>query len=225
MVLRPGSKPITALVPLLLAGLLRVSFLLDLRTAAAVLLEGGIVAWALWQRPPFLMAELRLLRYAFFSWRDHPEIPTGARAIPLPADSWIVQMLGMIAAMSVLEAAGLHMVLVRSHPRVAWLLTAVSLYGTIVLVALARSIVLRPTLVTADELILRYGLLRQMRIARDNIVAIRPARPADQPDARFTFGLDPKFVIELREPVTVESLYGLRRRNARTVAISAMLDI
>ena len=171
------------------------------------------------------MAELRLLRYALFSWRHRPEVPPGARAVPLPADSWIVQMLGMVAGVSVMEAVGLHLVLMGSHPWIAWVLTAVSLYGTILLVALARSIVLRPILVTDDEVVLRYGLLRQLRVARDNIAAIRPARPTDKADVLFTFGADPKFLVEFRSPVVVESLYGLRRRTARTAAISAILDV
>ena len=47
-----------------------------------------------------------------------------------------------------MEAAGVHLIVQRWNPTIAWLITAASLYGAVLLAAIARSIVLRPVLVT-----------------------------------------------------------------------------
>ena len=211
LVVRPGVKPLVTIIPVLLAALLRISFLLSFRMAAGFVLEAGLVAYTLYRKPRFLMTELHLIRYALFSWRDRADVPAGARAIPLPEDSWIVDLFYMLAGVSVMEAAGLHLVIARSHPKLAWILTGLSLYGAMMLVALARSIVLRPVLVSDGEVFLRFGLLRQVCVSRDNIREIRRAVAGEKGEVDFTFGADVTHIIELRKPAKVEALYARAR--------------
>ena len=106
----------------------------------------------------------------------------------------------------------MHLVVRRWSPVAAWVLTALSVYAAIWIVALARSIVLRPVRVTADALILRVGLLWNVTVPRANVLRIGPmGAPPDRGYLRIGPLADPSFLIEAREPVIAEGPYGLRR--------------
>ena len=125
-------------------------------------------------------------------------------------------LLGVIAVASIGEAAGVHLMVRRWSELAAWALTAFSIYGAVWIVALARSIVLRPVLVTADSLELRAGLLWSVTVPRSNIHRIsEPLAPPDRGQAGYLrIGplADPRFLIELKEPVVAEGPYGIRKR-------------
>ena len=91
-------------------------------------------------------SEIAVFYYAFFSWRAKPE----AAGFTIHRETGFVTLLGVVAVASIGEATGMHLVLRRWSHVAAWVLTALSVYGAIWIVALARSIVLRPVLVTAD---------------------------------------------------------------------------
>lgn len=56
--------------------------------------------------------------------------------------------------------------------RAAWIVTGLSLYGALWALALSRSFALRPTLVTANEIVVCFGLLFTLRIPRNVIRAV-----------------------------------------------------
>lgn len=232
LVIRSGAQSWITLVPVLLAGLLRTSLLMpstfSWKPAVGIFSEVALLALVAYRvrsgESNFVTravtAELSLLGYAFFSWRRRSEIPAGARAFTLHRESGIVTLFGLLAAVSVVEAAGVHLIVQRWNPTAAWVITALSLYGAVLLVALARSILLQPVLITADDVYLRFGLLRQARIARSNIASIQAAGDP-LPKVKFTGGADLRQVIHTHEPVVVEYLYGFRRE---TTAIAVTLD-
>jgi hypothetical protein len=110
----------------------------------------------------------------------------------------------------VVETFLVHLVVMRWSLLAAWILSALSTYGTVWLVAAARAFVLRPVLVEADELIARSGILWTVRIPLAAIAAVEPGGtdhamklpPASQPNV----------ILRLSRPVIAHGMYGLTRR-------------
>lgn len=162
-----------------------------------------------------LAGELAVFWYAFASWRSAPDIPSGARAFTLHRESGVATLFGFLAGISLMEAALLHLLVARWSVTAAWILTALSVYGAVWLIAVARSFSLRPVLVTDDELIVRAGLLWTVRIPRSQVAIERPGGPSD---LRVPLLADPNVVLRLAEPLVARDLYGMTRK-VSTVAI------
>jgi len=113
-------------------------------------------------------------------------------------------------AASLMEAALVHLALK------LWILTAVSVYGTICLTAFARSFKRRPVLVTKEELIVRAGLLWTVRIPREAVVCESPGTICD---LRLPPLAEPNVVLRLGKPVVAHGLYG-RTRRVSTIGLS-----
>jgi hypothetical protein len=162
-----------------------------------------------------LAGELAVFWYAFASWRSAPDVPPGARAFTLHRESSVATLFGFLTGVSLMEAALLHLLVARWSVTAAWILTALSVYGAVWLVAVARSFSLRPVLLTDDELIVRAGLLWAVRIPRCQVAIERPGNPCD---LRVPVLADPNVVLRLVEPVVARGLYGMARK-VSTVAI------
>lgn len=162
-----------------------------------------------------LAGELAVFWYAFASWRRTREVPPGARAFTLHEQSGAATLLGFLAGVSLMEAALVHLIIARWSVTVAWVLTAVSIYGAVWLGAVARSFRVRPMLVTENEVVVRAGLLWTVRIPRD-AVAIESA--VSTYDLKVPLLAEPNVVLRLRTPRIAYGIYGLRRR-VSTIAI------
>ncbi len=233
LVVRAGVQPLITVVPVLLSGLLRATYVLpDLgatNIAVAVLCELGI-AWFVMRRggnsfpARIFLSELSILRMAFAGWLMKPDVPAGARAFSMHKENGAATLFGFLAAISFGEAVGMHFVIQRWSPVAAWWITGLSLYGSVLLIALARSFVLRPIVVTETSVLLRAGLLWSVEVARENIVAAN--RLTEIPDRSAPGNLrivgigDPNITVELREAVTAEGLYG-RRKLVRRIGVAA----
>ena len=161
--------------------------------------------------------ELAIIYYSLFSWRAKPHVPSGARALTLHRESGFAALLGILAVLSVVESALVHLVVQRWSIAAAWALTIVSLYGAVALVAIARSLVLRPVLLFDESIVIRCGLLWSIEIPAASISTVRRAMApfpvrGTRGYLRATGGSDPKWIIELREAVTAEGMYGIRKR-------------
>ena len=69
-------------------------------------------------------------------------------------------MLGLVA----IEAFAVHLMMSRFSLPAACILTALSVYAIIWMVAEARAVVLNPLLVGNDELVARWGMLARERV-------------------------------------------------------------
>lgn len=233
LVIRRGTQPLYTIAPVILAGMLRVSYIMpatsSIKIAIGVACEAGLVAFAFTigrhtRAGRIIAGEIGILRTALFSWRDRPEVPAGARAFTVHQESGLVPMLGLLAFVSVLEAAGVHLIVRRHSATLAWILTAISLYGAIVVIGIARSFALRPVLVTDHALELRNGLIWSIAVPRECIASIAPAsQPFPDKRARgylrITGGGDPRWIVTLREPLIAEGLFGIRKQ-VRTIGLS-----
>lgn len=163
-----------------------------------------------------LAGELSIFWYAFASCRRAPDVPRGARAFTLHRQSGVATLFGFLAGISLMEAALVHLLVARWSVTAAWVLTCLSVYGALWLAAVARSFVLRPVLVTTDEIVLRAGLLWTVRIPFSSITTERPGASCD---LRVPILADPNVVLRLAEPAIARGLYGITR-NVTRVAIA-----
>ena len=168
-----------------------------------------------------LAAELGAVYYALRPWRAQPHTPPGARAFAMDARSGLAGVWGILAGLAGLEVVALHLLLAQSRPGVAWVATAFGAYGLLWFVGFARAIRLRPVLVSATHLDVRYGLAFRLRLERQRVASIRPATPADRREATVVPSRrTPAWCLALTEPVVAEGLFGRRivvRRLALTV--------
>jgi len=165
--------------------------------------------------------EFSLLYYALFSWRAKPHVPSEAKAFSLHKRGGQPDLLFGLAIASVLEILPMHLVLNHWSPAWAWIGTGLSLYGAIWIMGLARSFELRPVLVGADYVDLRYGLLFRLRIPREMIRIVRRAKPGDATSATVVPRKDePNLYIELVSSMQAEKLFGFRKGVSR-IAVRA----
>jgi hypothetical protein len=162
-----------------------------------------------------LASELAIGYYAFASWRRRSEVPAGASAFTLHRQSGVATLFGFLAGISVMEAALVHVVVARWSSLAAWLLTTISVYGAIWLVAVARSLVLRPVVIARGEIIVCAGLLWTIHIPLD-ACEIEPS--GARCDLRVPMLAQPNVQLRLSEPVTARGMYGITRR-VSTIAL------
>jgi hypothetical protein len=162
-----------------------------------------------------LAGELAIFWYAFASWRCAPDVPDGAHAFTLHRQSGVATLFGFLSGVSLMEAALIHLLVARWSVTVAWVLTALSVYGAVWLAAVARSFVLNPVLVTETEVIVRAGLLWSLRLPRGSATIERPGAVCD---LRVPILADPNVVLRLAEPMIARGLYGITRK-VTTVAV------
>ena len=164
-----------------------------------------------------LAGELSVLYYAS-AWRAKPHVPAGSRAFTLHNRSGFGDLILFVGLASLLEVVPVHLVVARWSGTVAWVLTALSLYGALWAFALGRSFALRPTLVTADALLVRFGLLFSLRIP---FTSVRGISPEPVPGAQILpRNTEPAFYLEFTEPLEARMLPGLTKRIA-SIGLSA----
>ena len=110
-----------------------------------------------------LASEIAVFYYAFASWKQRRTC-RGSRAFSIHEQSGVAALFGMLAGVSVMEAALVHLVVMRWSVAAAWVLSALSIYGMVWLVAMARAFVLRPVLVQEGELVARSGMMWTVRV-------------------------------------------------------------
>lgn len=141
--------------------------------------------------------ELAVVWYALFSWRARPHVPGGARAFTIHRESGVATLFGFLAAVAAGEVVAVHFVVAKWSHTGAWLASAAGTYGLLWLVAMARSTVLRPVLLTEDSVVIRFGILRCARVPFRTIASLRVA--------------DGRVAITMAEAVRVDGPYGTRR--------------
>jgi hypothetical protein len=125
-----------------------------------------------------------------------------------------------LAIAVVFEAFPVHLLLRHWSPLAAWICTGLDAYGLLWLVAMARAANLRPILVGADRILVRIGLIWEAEFTRQSIASCR--RISGAPPPRKSNGYlraavlnDPEWLIQFREPVMVQGLFGTRRAITR----------
>ena len=95
---------------------------------------------------------------------------------------------------------------------------ALSVYGAVWLVAMARSFALRPILVIGNELEIRAGLLATLRVPLARIARATPISEAAAGDWKMLPLSAPNLRLSFTMPVEARTIYG-RRRTVRHVVL------
>jgi hypothetical protein len=103
--------------------------------------------------------EVAVFYYALFAWRARPQSAPGQRAFGLAEASGY----GMFSILLIMAAAGegvpLHLLLRSWSQAGAWIFTGLGIYSFVWMVALRRSLTLRPVLIGSETVLLQVGFL------------------------------------------------------------------
>jgi hypothetical protein len=163
-----------------------------------------------------LATEMAVFYYAFGAWRSKTDVPAGARAFSIHRQSGVAALFGVLAGVSVIEAVLVHLLVTRWSPVSAWVLTALSAYGTVWLVALSQSFLLRPVLVQNGIVLVRAGMMWTVPVPVASIAAVDRG---GQFEIKAPPACEPNVVLRLAEPVVARGMYGITRR-VTTVGIA-----
>lgn len=171
----------------------------------------------------FLLAEIDMLRFALLGWWARPDARAGAVAFSGHRESGFVAIVAVVGFALLIETAAVHLLAWHWSPAVANGLLLLDLYGLLLLLAHGHAVRLQPTLLTADEVILRVGFFWRVAVPRAALVAAEPLHGDLLPDpetrnlAKPLFAA-PNLLLTFAEPVALVGPYGIRRP-ARRLAI------
>ena len=154
-------------------------------------------------------AELDVYRYAF--GRLQPaELAEGARAFTIHESSGAVGLIWVVALLTPFEAVGMHFLL---PVKMAWILTAFSVYGAIWMIAVARSFGALPMVVDGEGVMLRRGMMASLYVPREAIESVSRVRGTGSTGnhARFAVLAEPTVFVEFKRGLQLELPMGFRR--------------
>ena len=167
-----------------------------------------------------LVIEIDMLRYATVGWWARPEMPAAATAFSSHRESGFPAIVAVVGFALLIEAATVHLLVSYWNATVAnWLLLFEG-YGLLLLVAHGHAVRLRPTLVTAERVVVRVGFFWHLNVPRAEVVAVE-VLTGDLAPAPETLRLAkpvfaaPNLLLTFAGPVTVTGPYGIRRRAHR----------
>ena len=181
---------------------------------------------AVFNRPfEALVFEATLWYHALLSWRAAPRPMAGAQSFSGHRQSGFLALLLTFVALSVIEGAAGHLLLVRWNPHVALVVLLLNAYTLVGALGHLRAVQLGATvqLLASGELLLRAGLLCRAAVPGTLLTSVTrttdaPASKVNQLNMAKPLLTPPNLLLTFREPITVAGPYGLRR-TAQQVAV------
>lgn len=158
--------------------------------------------------------EIAVFYYGFVRWKK--PVPT-ANVFTYHQRSGSSTLWGALLMIILIETFALHFLLATWSPTVAWVLTVLSSYTAIQFLAFSKSLAQRPHELGANQLILRYGILKETAIDFENIEHIELARTGikDDPMHRRLSALGEletyNVILRLKKAQVMHGLYGIQR--------------
>lgn len=222
LLVRPGLRGKTSLVLIGSLSVIRGAYLLPSRAGMllGVATEAGLIIYIATKvkRIEDLLpsktlariarAEIDVYRYAFGGSKPGP-LAAGTRAFTIHESSGAASLFWLMACLTPVEAGLIHFIL---PTKLAWIMTALSIYGAVWMIAVARSFNALPILVDSEGISLRRGMLASMYIPRDAIASISNKPDASIKYARFAVLADPTVYINFKTPLEVELPMGFTRQ-------------
>jgi hypothetical protein len=161
-----------------------------------------------------LAVEGAVFHYALVAWRSRPFAPTGARSFSYHRRNAYAATLYAVVGAALVEMAVVDLLVRSRHPTVANALFVIDALGLIWMLGFARSVQLRPILLTADSLLIRNGLVAAVEVLRaeTTIEFGRVRAPAKGTPGYFRAALgQPNALVTVSRPVMVRRAYGKAR--------------
>lgn len=161
----------------------------------------------------FLGTELAMFYYAFFIWKKRPY---RKNEFSYHRDSGTIALLSAFAFLILIETTAVHLIIARWSELTAWILTALSLYSFLFLVAHIKAIIHRPHFVGTTEMVLRNGLFGTAHIPYNSIAAIEITSAEPETDGKHMKRFFPfankenhNVIVHLHQSLEIESIYGI----------------
>lgn len=159
----------------------------------------------------FVASEVSILWYALFCWRK--KAPEEGFTIH-QRNGWGT-IAACIVAMIGFESIGMHLLVQQWSVTAAWVVTALDVYGVLWIIGDYHALRLRPTYAADGILHLRYGLRWNAEIPLTEIESIDDVSGEADWKRKNVLKMamldEPKYLVKLRRPVTVNGLAGIRR--------------
>ncbi|MBO0950021.1 hypothetical protein [Fibrella forsythiae] len=161
-----------------------------------------------------ILSEWQLVRYVTVGWRQQSDIPATALPLTTHRESGQVALTVALGVVCLIELMGMHLLVARWSPDMAFWLTLASAYSLLLVVADVVATIRRPSYKTADALQLRLGIRWQATISLSQIAAIvsiheKPVRQNGL--LNMALLTEPNVLLTLNAPICVNGPYGIRR--------------
>lgn len=162
-----------------------------------------------------IATEVGMVYYAFFGWTNK----AGQRDNEFTGykENGIIAILFAIALILLVEAFGMHLLLIRWNSSLAWVLLALSIYTVIQLLGHINALKGRYSTVGRADLYLKHGLFGDLKVDFKNIEKIEfSSRDIENGDKKveklaFPKGLqDHNVIMYLNDTMKIEKLYGIK---------------
>ncbi len=165
-------------------------------------------------------SEIGVFYYAIASWRARPHAPEGTLALTHHRRSGHAAIVLVFLLVMVAEGLAVHALLVNWSAPVAWIVTIVTAYGALWLIADYRATVLRPILVSDESILVRAGFRCTVLVPRAWIAGVGRKQPDfGKESLNLTFVGTPTHWLTLSEPMLAQIPYGFRGR-VRAIGIA-----
>jgi len=160
-----------------------------------------------------LASEIAVFWYAIGSWRARAHAPAGTVAFTHHRRSGHAGIVLAFVLVMTVEGLAVHLLLLGWSTLAAWIFTIGTAYGALWLIADYRATVLRPILVSDEDVLVRAGLRCTIQVPMAQITGIGHEKPSlGKESVNLTLLGTPTHWLTLAEPMFAEGPYGFRRR-------------
>lgn len=162
-----------------------------------------------------LVTEIAVFYYGFIYWKKRP---LKAGEFSYHKESGTITLIAAIIFIIGIETLVLHILLAKWNTTIAWILTFLSIYSGIQLFGFLKSMLKRPSVVTANKLFLRYGIMAETVIDLEDIDSIEFSSKEIELSKTvrklsFLGALEShNTIINLKEENYIVGLYGIKRK-------------
>jgi hypothetical protein len=159
-------------------------------------------------------SEMTILYYAFFGWTKAPDNRDGHNFTVHQRAGWAT-VVACIIVLVIAESIGMHLLISMWSPLAAWIWTGLDIWAVVWLLGDLNGLRLRPSWIDADGLHIRYGLRWSVTVPFGDIAAVAEVRAESEWKRRDVLRVamleEPRWLIQLRTPVTARGMAGLRK--------------
>lgn len=166
------------------------------------------------EMPARMMAtELSVWYYALFSWRKKPSVEGDKRAYSYHnAGGYVNMLLGLGLAFPV-EIVTVHMLLAQWSVAAATVATLLSIYAAVWLLGDARARILRPVILSRDELCIECGVQMEAIVPVRSVAGVSSSEPENlEKSDKLNYGAfyQANVWITFERPIEVQTLMGTK---------------
>ena len=158
-----------------------------------------------------LACELTVLRFGLFGWINSASIPPGVKRFTTHRQSGYMALFGVLLFVMLMELVAIHLLLMQYSAKAAIIVSALSAYGMLFLLADMVAISKTPVLILEKQLLLRTGMRWRVHTCLENIEKVTKLNydyePAENCFKGAIIKSSANLYLRFKQPVTVSRLY------------------